>query len=75
MTPYYPVSDGHPSMFASEDNAGAVSEAPIFSIFPTPGSADGANHAAARLIHNARMRTTSRKRGPKPMESMLAHLD
>jgi hypothetical protein len=71
MTPYYPVCDGHPSMFASKDSAVVVSEVPIFSIYPTPRSADGANHAA-RLIHNARMRTTSRKGGPKPLESMLA---
>jgi len=74
MMPYYPVRDGHPSMFAPEDNAGAVSGEPMFSISPMSGSADGANDAA-RVIHNARIRTTRRKRGRKPIESTLPHLD
>jgi hypothetical protein len=62
-------------MFALEDNAGAVSEEPIVSISFTSGSAGGANDAAARVMHNARIWTTRRKRGRKPMEPMPARLD
>jgi hypothetical protein len=58
MAPYYPARDGHPSMFAIEDNAGAVSGAPIFCISGVSGSVDGANDTAAR---DARMRTTRRE--------------
>ena len=54
MTPCYPVRDGHPSMFAPEDSAVAVSGEPISSISPMSGSADGANDTA-RMIHNARI--------------------
>ena len=75
MTPYYPVRDGHPSMFAPEDNAGAVSEGSINFISLISGSGDGANDAAARVIHDARIRTTRRKRGRKPMDFMPARLD
>ena len=62
MTPYYPVRDGHPSMFAPEDNAGAVSEEPMFSISLMSVSAGGPNDAPARMIHNARVRTTRSRR-------------
>ena len=59
MTPYYPVRDGHPSMFAPEGNA----EKPIFSISRISESADGANDAGARLIHNAHILTTAASEG------------
>jgi hypothetical protein len=58
MTPYYPARDGHPSMFATEDNAGAVSEAPILCISGGSRSVDGANDTANR---DARMRTRRRE--------------
>src|SRR5258707_15267332 len=56
MTPYYPARDGHPSMFAPEDNVGAVSGEPMMS-----GSVDYATDATARALHDAHIGTTHRK--------------
>jgi hypothetical protein len=56
--PYYPVRDGHPSMFATEDNAEAVSREPILYISGMSGSMDGANDSTAR---EARMRAMRRE--------------
>jgi hypothetical protein len=57
-TPYYPARDGHPSVFASEDKAGALSGEPIFRISGMSGSVDGANDNTAQ---DAPMRTTCRE--------------
>ena len=58
MTSYYPARDGHPSMFAFEDSAGALSGKPILCISRVSGSVDGANDTAAQ---DAPMLTTCRE--------------
>ena len=55
MAPYYPARDGHPSMFANEDNAEAVSGAPFFCISSDSESVDHPNDTGAR---DARTRIT-----------------
>jgi hypothetical protein len=62
MTPYYPVRDGHPSMFAPEDNAGVVSDEQTFSISLMSGTAYGVKDAA-RAIHNASTDDAPRAKG------------
>jgi hypothetical protein len=49
MTPYYPARDGHPSMFAPEDEAGPVSGEPILCISGMFGSLDDTSDAGRSL--------------------------
>ncbi len=63
MRPYYPARDGHPSMFAPEDNAGAVKK---LQTHPDPKANELAGHHGRLAMATERRSKPTRARVENP---------